>query len=180
MHKGDEIWWEYCRDKYPKSFTNCSVIEIGSYDINGTVRKYFTNCPDYIGIDWREGPSVDIVVLAHEMRFDRQFDTIISSNTLEHDPYWNASLRVMCEYLKPGGMLLMSWGGPNSAKHREEHSPVGDYHPKSLDDVEGCITKYGLKIVESLSSKDFLKRVGSTENDQGVLNLVAVKDGESI
>lgn len=32
------------------------VLEIGSYDVNGSVREIFGGCSEYVGVDLREGP----------------------------------------------------------------------------------------------------------------------------
>jgi hypothetical protein len=36
--------------KYPNNFENVRVLEIGSYNVNGTVRVFFDKC-EYVGID---------------------------------------------------------------------------------------------------------------------------------
>ena len=40
---------------------DASVLEIGSYDVNGTVRKLFAAAGHYVGVDLVEGPGVDVV-----------------------------------------------------------------------------------------------------------------------
>ena len=85
-----------------------SVLEVGSYNVNGSVRPLFKGQP-YIGLDMRAGPGVDVVadVLTHEFE-DGQFGTIVSTETLEHcaEP-WTAIER-MGRWLAPGGKMLIS------------------------------------------------------------------------
>ena len=38
------------RDKFQESFNKAKVLEVGSLDINGSVRQFFTEC-DYLGKD---------------------------------------------------------------------------------------------------------------------------------
>jgi SAM-dependent methyltransferase len=129
MHAANMKFWEHAKEKYPKYFTNPSkVIEVGSYNINGTVRILFT-CDDYIGIDWLAGPGVDVVSLAHDINFDYKFDTVISASMLEHDPYWEKSLDKMISLMKDDGILLLSWGGALSGAHCLGFAPDGGYHP---------------------------------------------------
>ena len=45
---------------YPEFFQNKSVPEVGSWDTNGSIRRFFSNC-EYIGVDIAEGPGVDVV-----------------------------------------------------------------------------------------------------------------------
>lgn len=69
-------------------FAGVKVLEVGSLDINGTVRDFFTDC-DYIGVDLDEGPGVDVVAQGQELDYpDRSFDTVISAECFEHNPYW--------------------------------------------------------------------------------------------
>ena len=48
------------KSNYLDYFKNKKVLEIGSLDINGSVRTFFENC-DYTGLDVGEGKGVDIV-----------------------------------------------------------------------------------------------------------------------
>ncbi len=105
------------------------ILECGSMDINGNPRAYF-DASEYVGIDWRPGAGVDEVALIHEYRGrpDGYFDTVVSMETLEHDPHWEKSVRRMVELLKPGGSLLITCGGPGREKHCVETSPQGGYY----------------------------------------------------
>ena len=62
------------------------VLEVGSLDINGSVRPLFENC-NYTGIDLGEGRGVDVVahVTDYHRLDDNEFDVVISTETLEHD-----------------------------------------------------------------------------------------------
>lgn len=83
------------------------VLELGSYYENGSVRDLFPQ--PYIGLDMRDGPGVDVVadVLTHEFQ-EGSFNTIVSTETLEHvtEP-WTAIMR-MARWLAPGGRMLIS------------------------------------------------------------------------
>ena len=57
---------------------------------------------EYVGLDWRPGPGVDVVSLVHEYKPGRHFDTVISTEMLEHDPHWRESVQRMIELVKPG------------------------------------------------------------------------------
>ena len=67
-----------------------SVLEIGSYDLNGVVRNIL-ECPtidQYIGVDLVEGPGVDIVCNASEYNSPHLFELVLSCECFEHNPYW--------------------------------------------------------------------------------------------
>jgi len=103
------------KNKHPNYFEQKTVLDIGSYDVNGNNRNLFTNC-NYRGVDTCEGDNVDIISIAHELSFPSEyFDTIISTEMLEHDPFFYRSLPKMFQLLKPQGLLIITCAGP--ARH---------------------------------------------------------------
>lgn len=50
----------FLRESMPNYFNSKKALEIGSLNINGSVRTFFTNC-EYTGIDVAHGKDVDIV-----------------------------------------------------------------------------------------------------------------------
>lgn len=83
---------------------NLDILEVGSYNINGTPREVFeADSATYLGIDRQDGPGVD----ANDMP-DRKFDTVICCECLEHDADPLATVRAMRERLKPGGLLIIT------------------------------------------------------------------------
>lgn len=86
----------YVRSLFPHLFAKSSVIEIGSLDINGSVRQLFDDC-EYTGVDLAEGPNVDLVALGHETCLaDNSFDVAISAECFEHNPFWREAFSEMC------------------------------------------------------------------------------------
>jgi predicted SAM-dependent methyltransferase len=64
------------------------VIEIGSYNVNGSVQQYIKsfNPKMYLGVDITEGPNVDIICNAENLveKFGKEsFDIVISNEMLE-------------------------------------------------------------------------------------------------
>lgn len=101
----------------PELFHGVRVLEVGSLDINGSVRPYFENA-DYLGIDVGEGPGVDRVVGGHELDApDDAFDVVLSCECMEHNPYWAETIENMIRMLRPGGLLLMTFGGYGRPEH---------------------------------------------------------------
>jgi len=102
----------------PEFFVGKRVLEVGSQDINGSVRDFFTNC-NYTGIDLGEGKGVDVVahVTDYHRLNDDEYDVVISTEALEHDEKWNKSLLTMYRLLKPTGILILTIAGPNRPEH---------------------------------------------------------------
>lgn len=51
---------------------------------------------------------MDVVCSAHEFKSDEPFDVVISTEMLEHNRHWLASLANMCKLVKSGGVLLFT------------------------------------------------------------------------
>jgi SAM-dependent methyltransferase len=99
-----------------------TVLEVGSYDVNGTVRPLVEalHPASYLGVDQAPGPNVDQVVSAEHLvetfGADR-FDVVVATELLEHAEDWRACLRGMAEVLKPGGLLLLTTRSPGFPRH---------------------------------------------------------------
>jgi hypothetical protein len=87
-HPEQRKFFESINIKFPELFRNSKVLEVGSLDINGTVRDFFTDC-DYTGVDLSEGPGVDVVGQGQELTYpDNFFDFSVSAECFEHNPFW--------------------------------------------------------------------------------------------
>lgn len=143
MHKQVNDWILWCKQRWPKVFTNRRVLEVGSRDINGNNRKHFTGCT-YTGLDCQAGPNVDLVGLAHEVALPpASFATVISTELLEHDPHWRLTLAAMVRWLQPGGALLITCATHGRAEHGmgDGYGPNRSYY-QNLD-AEHLLSVFG-------------------------------------
>jgi SAM-dependent methyltransferase len=100
------------------------VLEVGSLDVNGSVRPLFEGVGSYWGVDIRPGPGVDEVVRAGvPFPFGRSFSVVVCTEVLEHDPRPWVTVREMARVCRPGGVLLVTARGFN----RDGCYPVHDY-----------------------------------------------------
>lgn len=109
MSESIRAWTKKVRELFP--FTSGRVVDIGSLNVNGTVKDLFPDAEEYIGIDFRDGPDVDVVLNGNEVfpRYDEDyFQTIICMNMLEHDKYFWETLDGINHVLAPGGHLLVA------------------------------------------------------------------------
>ncbi len=118
MHREPMQFVRSVKAQAPEFFTGKRVLEVGSLDINGSVRPLFTDC-QYTGIDLDEGRGVDVVahVTDYHRLDDGEFDVIISTETLEHDRAWDKSLAAMYRLLKPNGLMVVTAAAPNRPEH---------------------------------------------------------------
>ena len=94
-----------------------AVLEIGSLDINGSVRPLFPHTAHYHGLDLVDGDGVDEVADASTWQPPRTYDMVVSAEVLEHAPTWREILTMMWTATAPGGTLLMTCAAPGRAPH---------------------------------------------------------------
>ena len=119
------------------------VIEVGSYDFNGTVRPIFTaqGPAEYIGVDVLEGPGVDVVCDAGELvdRFgENRFDIVVTTEMMEHMRNWRAAIRHMKRVLRPGGHLVLTTRSHGTSYHGYPY----DFWRYEISDIEAIFKDF--------------------------------------
>lgn len=146
-HPEQQAFIGHCKRFLPAWFRDKTVLEIGSLDINGSVREFFEDCR-YTGIDLGPGKGVDVVADGQSFAgATHGYDVVVSCETLEHNPYWRETLHNAVRMLKPDGLMLLSCatygrrqhGTPNRAP---EDSPLtagaGSAYYRNLGAAELC------------------------------------------
>lgn len=86
------------------------IVEIGSQDVNGSIRTAAPAGIGYIGVDFVEGSGVDLVLQnPYKLPFeDNSIDYFVSSSMFEHsEMFWLLFIEIM-RVLKPDGLLYMN------------------------------------------------------------------------
>lgn len=102
--------------------------------------------PDAIGIDMWDGPGINIVGDASNLKwFQRNsINTIFSSHLLEHITFQEQTIKEWCRVLRPNGRLILYLPDPNLYHYdHNNHSvknPEHIYEP-TLDEVVKFINK---------------------------------------
>ena len=105
------------RDHYANHFRSARVLEVGSLDINGSVRDLFSDC-QYTGVDLQPGRGVDLACPGHLLDLPTaSFDTTISAECFEHNPFWRETLANMLRMLRPGGLVTISCATTGRKEH---------------------------------------------------------------
>lgn len=93
------------------------VLEIGSYDVNGSIRPFFDKS-HYTGVDLIEGRGVDLVADGHLLDLEEnQFDLVISCESFEHNPYWKETFLNMIRMTKRGGIVAFTCATNGRPEH---------------------------------------------------------------
>lgn len=89
---------------------NYKVVEIGSQDVNGSLRTIWNPSTDYTGIDFVPGKGVDLILQdPYSIPLESECaDVVLSSSVFEHsDMFWLLFLEIM-RLLKPHGLFYLN------------------------------------------------------------------------
>jgi|TARA_B110000908_G_scaffold30050_1_gene35565 SAM-dependent methyltransferase len=123
---------------FPQHFNNSRVLEIGSRSVTDqpTIRCHFQDC-DYTGVDISDGLYVDVVSKGHEFKSDKLFDTAISCECFEHDPFYKKTIMNMIDNLRPKGLLIFTCASTGRSEHgtrkSSPESSIEGLHPEDFE-----------------------------------------------
>ena len=108
MHPAQYDFVSSLKSKYLNKFQNSKILEIGSLDVNGSIRPIFENC-DFTGIDIGPGLGVDIVCEGQKFSGeDNYYDVVISCECFEHNPFWLETFFNMWRMCKHDGLVIFT------------------------------------------------------------------------
>lgn len=124
-HEAQATFFRGVKRQFPEHFSWRNVIEIGSLDVNGSVRPLFEFC-NYVGFDLALGPGVDFAIQGQDVIYPNDsFDVAISAECFEHNPYWVATFANMVRMTKPGGLVTFTCAGEGRPEHGTARTDAG-------------------------------------------------------
>jgi hypothetical protein len=131
-HRQQRTWFSKIKTAHPEWFDGVQVLEVGSLNINGTVRDFY-NATRYVGVDIGPGPGVDVVSGGEKLDYpDNSFDIAVSAECFEHNPEWVATFANMHRMANTAVLITCaSDGRPEHGTSRTDRgsSPhTGDYY----------------------------------------------------
>lgn len=145
-HHEQRVFFTKLKGMFPERFNNCSVLDIGSLDINGNNRYLFSDYK-YVGVDVGSGRNVDVVSKGHEYNPEEEYDIVISSECFEHDMFYPETIKNCIRLTKSNGLFTFtcaSKGRPEHGTNRtkpedapllKEYEDWGDYY-KNLEESD--------------------------------------------
>ena len=128
-----------------------SVVEIGSRNVNTTVRPLFPNA-DYWGIDAQAGPCVDEVADGATWRPLAKVDLVVCCEVFEHTPYWRDIVsNVAKNMLLERGRAVFTMAGPGRPEHGvniDDPLSPGWYRNITEDDLLEAMVSAGFTAIE--------------------------------
>lgn len=106
MHNGDFFFRTYGTSL--PSVARC--LDVGAYDVNGSLRQVAPAAWEYVGVDFSSGPCVDVVLEdPYRLPFpDGKFDVVVSTSCFEHSEFfWLLFLEVL-RILSPRGLFYLN------------------------------------------------------------------------
>ena len=143
MHSEQQQFVRLVKRVFPAHFHRVAVLEVGSYDVNGSVRPMF-DASRHLGIDLVAGPAVDLVCSGHEFRSEERFDVAVSTECFEHNPFYAETFLNMVRHVRPGGMVLFTC----ASEGRPEHG-TGRCDPASSPGSAGLFQDYYRNLTEA-------------------------------
>lgn len=112
------------------------VVEIGSRDVNFTVRPLFPNAR-YHGIDAQPGPQVDEVADGATWQPPAPVDLVVCAEVFEHTPDWRNIVANIPAMLRPGGRAVFTMAGPGRPAHGVNiDDPLSPGHYANIEPAE--------------------------------------------
>jgi len=126
-HPEQQKFFEQLKVLFPDHFSGIiNVLEIGSQDINGTVRDFFQKGANYLGLDLGMAKGVDWTIPGELVELPDQWASIcISTECFEHAASWEQILMNMIRITRTNGLLILSIAGHGRATHGTVDSEVG-------------------------------------------------------
>lgn len=154
MHRSSFLTMKKFKEDYLKNYNNLKILDVGSYDSSESSFNYGILFNEenweYVGMDLKEGPNVDLVV--SDMYnwaeiSDESFDIVISGQAFEHMEFFWLVIKEISRVLKFGGYSCII--APSSGPVHK--NPVDCYRFTS-DGMRKIAEYANLEIIESYSN----------------------------
>ena len=113
--------------KFLDFFCDTDVVEIGSLNINGSLKELFHDPNVYVGVDLGEGKGVNWVGSGHEFdQYMGEWDVVISAEMFEHNKFWKETWLNMVNLAKPGGLVVFTCATTGRKEHGTKRTRIVD------------------------------------------------------
>ncbi|MEK7554763.1 MAG: methyltransferase domain-containing protein [Patescibacteria group bacterium] len=135
---------------FPEDVRGKRVIEVGSYDMNGSMRPTALawKPAEYVGVDIVPGPGVDVICDADDVikKFGKErFDVVISTESIEHTRNWRTVISNLKNLAAPGGVILVTTCMPGHYYHPHP----GDFWRYTPEDFKEIFGDLEIKAIAS-------------------------------
>jgi len=180
MHQSAMLNGKLFFETYCSNISNGLVLDIGSQDVNGSLKSVCPQQLRYVGVDFVAGKNVDVILSdPYKLPFEDNYaDVIVSSSCFEHSElFWITFLEIM-RVLKPTGVFYLS--APSNGPFHRYPVDCWRFYP----DSGNALVKWGrlngmpkLTLLESYTSRqDVGVAIDSCWND---FTAIFLKNGDN-
>lgn len=153
---------EYVRSVLERFPVKGPVLELGSYNVNGSVRELFADMsrfPNYIGMDMRPGPGVDFVCETSNpiqcwpgtaLAMEYWFGVVVTTEMLEHDRCFWETIGKAKDKLVSGGHIIITTRNIGFPRH----DYPSDYYRFTADGLRAVLNWAGFTVLEAIDDPD--------------------------
>lgn len=97
-------------ETYVRRLGAVEVVEIGSQNVNGSIREVFEPPVSYVGVDFQSAPGVDVVLDdPYVLPFaDGSVDVVVTSSCFEHSDFFWLTFCEIARITRPGGLIYIN------------------------------------------------------------------------
>ena len=97
-------------DCYLNHRTQAKILDLGSQDVNGSLKTVAPKDSIYVGADFVEGQGVDVILTdPYALPFeDQSFDVCVSSSCFEHAEFFWLAFNETMRILRPNGLFFLN------------------------------------------------------------------------
>jgi SAM-dependent methyltransferase len=122
------------------------IVELGSYDVNGSLRKFQPSGSLWVGLDMEPGPSVDVCIKpgAPLPLRSESADVVLASSVFEHDEAFWQTFEELCRITVTGGFIYLS--APSNGVYHRYPQDCWRFYPDAARALEKWVRSKGLEI----------------------------------
>lgn len=146
MHKSVQDYVQKWATELGLTAPDKRIIEFGSYNENGTVRDMFKG--EYIGVDMRQGPGVNIVHNTNDpliLYWPYSYShCVLWLETMEHDLFFWKTLDNIKLLMGDGGYVIATTRGTGFPLHNYP----SDYYRFTVASFNELFKSYGFEVID--------------------------------
>ena len=137
---------------YTDNGKSIKVLDLGSQDVNGSLRTVAPKKAEYVGVDFADGKGVDVKITdPYALPFDDEsIDIVVSSSCFEHSEFFWLTFLELIRILKPSGFLYIN--APSNGNFHRYPVDCWRFYPDAGIALEHWAIKNGYKDVALVES----------------------------
>ena len=140
-HPSQKEFVKNCLSRFSKTVSSSNrILEVGSQNINGSIRDYFPNQnkKNWVGLDIGKGLDVDFTIPGELIQLPNGWaDISFSTECFEHAKSWKDIMLNIVRITRKNGLIILTFAGKGRAAHgtidtEPESSPFTQNYYKNL------------------------------------------------